>query len=302
MDSIWALVWGVGVPALIATAFAAIGWQLWRFGAKDRPVALWAAPVGMGLGVAVGIVGLMSAMGGAGFVQSIPLPPRQSFHWLPWIGLASIVLAVAGLVPARIGPWVYGVLGLALASFAAIVIVYLRQRARLGDGPAMALTAALVVGTAVVVASNELAARRLPGWAIPLHLTIVGTALAVALGATGTLRIGQYAGVPCAVTGPWIVAGLLRRDFRLATGGIAVFAVLAMSLAVSGVLYSSLPAAAALLLAVAAAAPGVALVPMPTAREAWLRPTVAAVATMALVVAAMVAVVSSGAVTASQGG
>ena len=293
MITIYDFLWGVVVPSLIATAFAAVGWRLWRFNGEGLSPAPWAAPLGMGLGVAVGIVGLMASNAGTGFVASIPWPPRASFHWLPWIAFAGVALAVAGIVPERVGLWLHAVLGIALVVFAATVIVFLRQRARLGDGAALGLAGAMVVAAALVAASNEVAARRLPGWLIPLHMTIVGTALAVALGATGTVKIAQYAGVLCAATGPWIVAGLIRREFRFSTGGIAVFVALASSLVMSGVLYSKLPVGAAILLALAAVAPVVALVPVGETRAWWLRPALAGGATMLLVAATLIAVMLS---------
>lgn len=301
MITIYDFVWGVVVPSLIATAFAAVGWRLWRLKGEGLPAAPWAAPLGMGLGAFVGIVGLMSLGTDGDFLKAIPWTPRASFHWLPWIALAGVLVAIAGALPERAGLWIHAALGLIVGIFAATVLVFVRQRAKLGDATALALTAALVVGAALVVASNELAARRLPGWLIPLHLTIVGTALAVSLGATGTAKIAQYAGVLCAVTGPWIVAGLIRREFRLSGGGIAVFVVLAMSLAVSGVLYSKMPASVGVLLALAAAAPGVALVPVAPPRAWWLRPTIAIGTTMVLVVAAGVAVALSGAASGEGG-
>lgn len=293
MFTIWDFIWGVVVPSTIATAFAAVGWRLWRLKGEGLPEAPWAAPVGMGLGMFVGIVGLMSLGTGNGLLAAIPWTPRASAHWLPWIGLATAALAVAGLVPQRAAAWVHAALSAMVAAFVVAVIVYLRQRTRLGDVVALGLSAGLVVAAALVVASNELAARRLPGWLLPLHLTIVGTALAVALGATGTAKLAQYGGVLCAVTGPWIVAGLIRREFRLATGGIAAFVAMAMVLAVSGVLYSKLPLAAGVLLAVAAAAPGVALIPVPEARAAWLRPVLSGAAGLVLVAVAMVVVARS---------
>lgn len=220
---------GVLPPAVFVGGALLIGW--WRRRGADGPEGpLWLAP----LAVLIAYLGVHAALLG-GFV----LPPRVAADWMPLVGVAGGLLALAAwrwkgprwALWALRGAVVVGV-GLACASSK------LRHGLPL-DRAALLLGTFLAHTLAVWWVVERLASRE-RGPAPPAVLTLYALAAGqvVAL-AYYSLKVAQMPTAVAACTGAAGVVALIRPRLSLARGGLDVPVLITQAALFQGYLYSS---------------------------------------------------------------
>lgn len=258
--------WNVAVPLALSTTAAAVGWQLWRRG-SPTPGSGWhgAAPLAFGLAMYVGSVGLL------GFGK---FPPVVAEGWLRLVALGAAVLAGVAAAWSAGAPVRWGVAVLCAGAAAALPFwAYLTREH--GSVLGWAIVAGLAAVIVALWAALEPLAERAQGWVVPAGITAWATLASVALAGSGSVTLGHQAGMLAAAAGPWIVAGWLRPDLTLSRGAMAVAVSLLGGLLILGRLFSDLPTAAAVLVAIAPAALWLHELPAVKSWNPWLRAFVA---------------------------
>lgn len=248
---------GVGLAALVAAL------ELWIGGRRGCALAL-------GTGYALGHAAVRGWLGAS--PVPIPVPPVDVIDWLPWLALAA---GFWGLIEASSRRWRWRWLGRLVLTGAVLGLV-LGPLAR--NGWSWPVLAARLVGLGVGVlwVWGLLDARdeRLAGGALLTVLAMVAGGSSLALALSGSLVLGELAGVLTAA----VVAlrfGLGRDPGSTAARGLmAVVVVVLAGLLLAGRFYSETPTSAALVLAVAPLAAWIDR-PGPLSRpSAWFWPLV----------------------------
>lgn len=241
-----ALILSVVAPALAAAVLLLVGVQPWR--REDARSGRWA----------IGLIPGAGALAAYVAVRSFPeLPPVGSSDKLLWIGLlASAYGAVESLLPASVPPgarWV-GRAALCVATPAYV----------LSQGSAIGVPW-IAGGSAVMLAAwagHEHLADRLAGPPLPAALAALGFGVATATGTQGSALLAQTAGgVTVGAAAILVAALILRPKLQLSPGLTAGFVVLLGGVTLAGHHFAEVTLGSVLLLAVAALAPWIFLVP-----------------------------------------
>ncbi len=207
----------------------------------DRLRRQWAVPVAVGAGFIAGWVGCLGWP---------PFPPTESMQWLFYAVIAASALGVA-LSRWPQSSWLRWS---ARVSLTAGLLWLMLQRIREFEWEHAAQwywLGGLTVGMLVVWTSQASLAKRLPGRSILPVLIVVsaGTGVAALLG--GFAKFAQVGGALTSVLSACWVISLRRPSFSLAPGGIDVVMVILWGLWLGIYFLAEIPAASALLLAVA---------------------------------------------------
>jgi hypothetical protein len=198
----------------------------------------WIAALAVGLGYAIGHA--------ANLGIAPPFPPEQSTHAMFYIAFAAVLAGVmrgADALPKFVG-WVALV---AVAGGAPWVLLRnLLQRWSSGEVASTLFFTALAIVALTYVLDGWAERRR--GAELPLVLWTATTFSALALALSGSLIYAQFGASMAGVLGACIVFGWIARDASYARGVTAVFAVVFCCFCLAGVLLSSLPRAAGILL------------------------------------------------------
>jgi hypothetical protein len=198
----------------------------------------WIAALAVGLGYAAGHA--------ANLGLAPPFPPEQSTHALFYIAFAAALAGAmrgADAVPKLVG-W------LALVAVAAGAPWYLLrnllQRWSSGEIASTLFFTALAIVALTFVLDGYAARRR--GAELPLVLWLATAFASVALALSGSLIYAQFGASLAGVLGACIVFTWIAREVSFARGVTAVFAIVFCCFCLAGVLLSSLPRAAGILL------------------------------------------------------
>jgi hypothetical protein len=227
---------GVVVPAAVAGVTLLTAWRL---GGTEASRGRWGGAVGLGSAYAAGHWGIFG------------WPPFPAIEATQWIVYVVLVAAALGLLESRIELTTAPRWTLRVALVSASLWLWLRPLVDYAWEPVQAVTRLVLLGLLALAfwAELELVSPRLArgsSWLV-LLLVSIGSALALAL--SGSLALGQLAGVLCAGLGAGFVAALLPGGRR--AEGLPVVAVALAGLWLVGHFYSELPATSALLLAAA---------------------------------------------------
>ncbi|MBI5369363.1 MAG: hypothetical protein HZA54_20170, partial [Planctomycetes bacterium] len=180
-------------------------------------------------------------------------PPAEATLLWVWLALPAAAVGVADAFAPRPLRWALRPVLAALAAAAVLHFLIGPGRRFAGWGAALPEVAGGATATlASWVGVEAWSARRPRGVALPLLLLAVASVAAAALAFSGSVVLGQLAGVLAAAAGAALVAGLLRPPAvaHLACALPVLLPLLAV-LVLSGHFYSDLPMASALLLAAA---------------------------------------------------
>ena len=205
----------------------------------NRPGArAWIAALAVGLGYAAG--------NAANLGLAPPFPPQQSTHAMFYIAFAAALAGAmrgADAVPKVIG-W------LALLAVAAggpwYLLRNLLQRWNSAEIASTLFFTALAIAALTFVLDGWAERRR--GAELPLVLWTTTALAAMALALSGSLIYAQFGASLAGVLGACIVFTWFARDISYSRGLTAVFAVVFCCFCLAGVLLSSLPRAAGILL------------------------------------------------------
>ncbi|MEO6811680.1 MAG: hypothetical protein ABI353_21420 [Isosphaeraceae bacterium] len=224
---------GMGLAALVATLV------LWIGGCRGAPLAL-------GFGYALGHAAVRGWFGAV----RMPVPPIDAIDWLAWLALAATLWGLIELCGSisRSARWLgrlvltVAVLGLLLGPLARNVWPWPILTVRL-IGPG--------AGVLVVWGLLDALGERLAGGSLTTVLALVAGGSSVVLVLTGSLVLGELAGV---LTAAVVVSrfGSIGDSGPPSTRGlVAVVVVMLAGLLLAGRFYSETPTSAAVLLAVA---------------------------------------------------
>lgn len=256
----------------ILCAVLLVALRAWREDASTRLV--WAVP----LAVAVGFIVAQTVVDGAPRI-----PPIEASGWFSIVTAVLAVLAIA--VRPRVTPMVWAL----VSTLATLAMVLTIVHPLFGGAWTTGTGIAWVVGlTAVAATVAYLVDRRgSPGPGGPAVFLIAATGVALVLTICGSARYGQLAGAIASVMGPLVLLGLLRRDFKIVSGGAWVsYLVLAM-LIVAGVTYVDVPVFIGLLVAASPLGMLAGELPFLASGSSWKRDGVRVAVTLALVGAAV---------------
>jgi hypothetical protein len=255
------LLYGGLVPAAVAGAGLLVA------GLRRAP----ADPPSRGTGGAVLAAAFVASML-AGNAGRLPPFPAVGFHdWLFWLApLLAVLGAIEPAVPRR---WWWGARGLAGAGVATLVLwtPLTRTWSPLEGAAWLLATAGGIVALWAPLARLSEPGPRLRAAGVA---AVTGIAAGIALAATHSLMLGQFATALGAASAAGVVLGTWRARFNFGPGFAAPFAGLLGACLASGAYYSELPIAGAVLLA---AVPAAALGAVPLARRlgwfgAWVAP------------------------------
>jgi hypothetical protein len=269
------LLYGIVLPAVIATAVLLLTWQPWH---RDLPPERTAWGVGLALvaGYLVGHVGVDGRP---------PWPPREAVDWLWYLTFAAAALSLLDGWR-RCPAWLRWLLRTAL--WLSAVWVLARPALRQGGGAVPALLVPAAVGLLFWAALAALA-RRLPGAALPLALLPTAAGSAVLLYRCHSAKLAQLAGVVAASLLPVLARSCVRPALTMATAPV-VLLLPGLWLTARLYAYTTPPAASLALLAAAALAAGVGCLPGVRRLPAWQRNLLAAALAMLLAILAVVQV------------
>ena len=241
------LIGSVVAPAAVAGVAVALAWRPWRRALEPVP-GDWGGPVALWLGYGAGVASLLAA---ALWALGRHLRPHG-----PAIEIAfRLVLAV----------------GLALSMLRPLIT----HRWGPGAGAVRAIVAG-VLGGAVWTGVEE-AGRRRPGPAVPLALLVASAGLGGVLALSGSVLLGQLAGVLAAALGAVTVAAWWRPSASVA-GGAGVVVLVHGGLTLAGLVYADVPPLAAALAMLAPLGALACLLPAAAGRRRTAAPALAALA------------------------
>jgi hypothetical protein len=252
----FAIAIGLAVSFFAAGIVLAAAWRPWS---RPPPPGAWTAAVALGAGYAAGHARVMATGGALAGWPS--LPPIDAVDWLAWLAIAAAAAAGMDRIlrrPRRGGGGQvaterpYAPLGWVgrLGTFAVAVLapwLILKPALPRESPPVPEWTAVLLFLPLVLFVPFETLAARRPGPRLPLIFAIALLGTSASLLVSGSLRLAQLAGCLTAALGAALGISLWRRDFTLAGGGV-VTGILG-GLILAGRLYSELPFASAILLA-----------------------------------------------------
>ena len=223
------------IALLAATAVCAVG-----LGWPRRGVTVVLVPCASGLGY---ICGHLMATGWTGF------PPVDTTNWLPFFALVAALLGVVhqtSSLPAWVRLLVFALFSAGAMSL--LLMPKLQREWTFGQG--MLWVGCLAAGiVALGIVCDGLCRYPPAPIATPVFLLIPCAGTAIALMLSGSILLGQLAAVLAATTFGSVIPGF--RQIAVGKGIAPVFATLLFALVASGYFFAELPAASALLLAVA---------------------------------------------------
>lgn len=205
MNALLPIFLAVAVPAVISAMVLLVGW----FSARHGPSAAlprWSVPAAIGSGYAAGHFSL------SGWPH---LPPTDVTHWLPFIALLGLALALTIQWKQHVAAISIGRLVIAVVSCYLVLMPLIKSSA----------AAVALPGIAALLAqlawfwSADILERRFAAWEYLLALLILSVGVSFALVLARSALLGQVAGALGAAFGPLLVATVLlrRRDFVLRT-------------------------------------------------------------------------------------
>lgn len=270
------LLWGVGLPALVAALVLAAG----RLVSPDRG-GRQAMALAVGLGYAAGHAA----------VAWPSWPPLEVIDRVPFLVLGVMVLGLFETTwPAP--AWATWENRILVSLLTVVLIVGPAVQETWGTRANLLRLACLGAGLALAWGSVEALTGRVSGLAVALPLFVTAAGAAVVIVISGSLVSGRLAGVLAAALAGCAVLAAWDPRPALARGGVAAAAVALASLLLVGHVYSSTPALAAILLALAPLAAWIVRVgPLRrlTGWKAALTATAAALVTVGLAVGLAVA-------------
>lgn len=207
----------VALPALVALATAGLAFFLSRKpGVSSRG---WSAPLA---------VGLPFVLAGPFILNKSPeWPPSQAADWLPFLGVAALVLGLIDIALPR-ARWVYAALFALLAGYAAFVYhgPLASAASRLMGEGATKITWIAAIGAVLTLPAlaARAGARHTPNAGPPFALGIL-TAATIAAGLLSeTAKLAQFASLLGLGLAPLGVITLIRRPWAIDRGLPLVFA------------------------------------------------------------------------------
>ncbi|MBI1923763.1 hypothetical protein HYR99_05885 [Candidatus Poribacteria bacterium] len=273
---------GVILPVLVSGVILLLAWRLeniaiivrsrplvsgvillllqrpWRRDAQNTGGA-WAGGLALGAGYIVGH---------AGVIGWPPFPPVEATQWLVYLAIAA---SAVGLLEARWGrsTWVRWGVRLLLLGMTLWLLLRPMLKHNWGPGEAVAWLAGLGIALLLFWGGLDALVKRLSGVSLPLTLLIVAAGGSVVLGLSGSLLLGQLEGALAAALGVSLVVAWWRPAMSLARSALPVVTVLLAGLWMAGYFYAQVPAASALLLAVAPMAAWVGQIPSMRRAAPW---------------------------------
>ena len=232
------LLFGVGLPALVAGVVFCIAWRPWPPG-SPIVVRNWAAPVSLGAGFGAGFLGIVGWPG---------VPPVESNDWLL---LFSVLLTIFGFLDSVTRPpswvrWLH-----AVTDFALVVCLLLWPVIRNSWSPSEAIvqifTLLVLLGFTWVLLELLAAA---PGGSLALELSCVTSLAGLTLMLSASQKLGQIGGVLASALGGYTCVAWWAGS-RLGREAIAGFVVLFDGLLICGHSFAQLTALNAVLLSAA---------------------------------------------------
>lgn len=256
----------VVAPAVFAGAAVALAWRPWRRSFEPAP-ADWGGPAAMWAGYAAGVTGL---------VGWPPFPPREATQWLLYAALAAACWSFLRRFRPH-GPAVEVAFRLVLG--VGLAFSMLRPLITHRWGPGAGTLRALAAGAlgAGVWSGVEEAGRRRPGPAVPIALLVAAGGLGGVLALSGSVLLGQLAGVVAAALGVVTIAAWWRPSASLA-GGAGVVVLIHGGLTLAGLVYADVPPLAAGLALLAPLGALAAMLPAASGKDRTTAPILAAVA------------------------
>ena len=261
------------IPGAIGLIVAILAWRPWS---SNVPRGAWGMPVAMGIGMAVGMVGLAYQFKPPGW------PPQDSKDWLFH---AALVVVVLGLIDALLPLWgeVRSLLWFALAATVSYLLIW-----RVADRWPPAQLLSILGGIAMAMTAGAMAiertSERSPGWIVPAILLLSALGVAPWPLLVGSADLSFRAGILVAMLVPWVIVAAWSKKLTLSPGGAFAFALFfGPTLLTSYALIADVPAWQAIVLA---AAPIVGLLPLWLPVSGWKRPALS----LGLVIALLLAV------------
>ncbi len=224
------------LPVMASGALLFIAWRL----SRKQPVTTrgpWAAPLAL-------VAGLVLGQGALG---AMAWPPMEAIHWLPLLALLATALV---LLERGISSPSWAKHGLRLVLFMALPFSLLSPLIEHSWGPVEGFLWVVALGLAGfgLALVFEQVARRSQGFALPLQLVLLATGSSIALVLSGSLLLGQLAGILAASIGVFMVLAFFFPSLSLAGGTMTVFSIQLAGLWMVGYFYAELTATIALIL------------------------------------------------------
>lgn len=203
---------------------------------------------------------------GAGYVTGhvlaagwSPFPPRHATHWLFWLAVTGVIAAVADAL-VRPKRTVRLVIWAIICTIACRLILQPKFSYAWSGGEGWLRVFAIALGVVALTCCLDLVERR-PFGAVTLFsvATVLCGGACVALILSGSLLLGQLAGILGGVAAACFLLIIAVRAAFHPSGTAAPLSLVGAGLGLSGFFYAELPAASALLLALA---PCLALLPV----------------------------------------
>lgn len=234
------------------------------------------------------VIGLAYLSGHLVITGWVPFPPTDTTNWLPFFALATGILgAFCGVL--AIKAWAR-VLIFSLVSTGALRLLLKPKFLYVWSLAEGWIWVACLAGAMVLLAIilDALVRRTATAIEIPAFLLIICAGTFGALMLSGSMLLGQFA----AVLGAAVFGSLvfIARKVALGRGIVPVFSLMVGALVVSGYFFAELPAASAVLLAFA---PILALIPVGMPSKLLTSGTRAALVSVPIVVAVVLAFHSS---------
>jgi len=255
-------------PVGIALGFLLAGWRPWS---KSAPSAAWgtaASALALGLGFAV--TDSLVWRGWPGF------PPHESHRWLPYVGLAAAIGAIAlrGKEEGRLGLSTL----IAAASFVALRWGELTSKSSVVYGALWVLLATVMAGS--MRTDGGMTAKC--GVREPLSWLVASVGMSL-VASKDALSSALLSGSIAAVLGVFVVLALWRPRWEFVPGLAPVMGVLYVGM----LLTVSTTIEAKVLLLLAGLAPGLAGIPALSKLKPWMTTALCVLLAMALSVAAI---------------
>ncbi len=243
MFSAWEMFAAGVLPAAVSAMVLVAGWRVTRHRYGSRESRSWAGPPAVALAFAAAWLALFGWTG---------LPPQDAIDWLLPLTLPVMLL---GLLESYYRwPPPAGVLAIAVAvAVTLLAISWPLLGASADDGMSGRLFVATTLAMLTLI-PLDLLAQRLSFGRMSAILFAVGAPAAIALGCSGSARLGLIATVLAATQAGGMAAGVVLGRSATARGVVLVFGTLLAGLLWSGYAYASLSVVDGLLLTAAPSA------------------------------------------------
>ncbi|MBI3467177.1 MAG: hypothetical protein HY000_29545 [Planctomycetes bacterium] len=270
------IVFGVGLPAIIAGVVLVIAWRPWR-SQPTQTGGEWGGPLALGVGFAVAYLTLLGRP---------PFPPIDSTDWLFFLAL---LLTVCGVVDSlwSISGWRRWVLGLANPTLSVSLLLWPLARNTWSQIEGVAWIAALAATVWLWWIALDTHAGRDAAVSPLLQLVAVSGVASLVLMLSASLKLAQLGGALTGAVGASFVLALVGKSRVSARGTIQVFVVLFLGLVISGHFFASLTALNAVLLGAAPLLTWIDQIPTVQKLRAWQRGAVGTTAVILPCVAAL---------------